>query len=356
MTAIWILGATGRIGRATAARLAADRHSLVLVGRDAGRLQSLAEKLGGSAGILAIATIGEMAKAIAKQRPAVVLNMVGPFTHTALAIAHACPAGTHYVDLSNELPSVLALSALHSHAASAGSTFVTGAGFGVLATESVVLKLCRGRPQATRVRCAAIPAVASEPGLIGEAFASSIAEGFAFGGRRYESGHLVPARLLGDFERLSLPDGRIVGTASAPTGELEAARRASGASHAVSATSMVPSAAILRAMIPVMLGVMKIPFVRRFATRRIAAIELRPTAVKTPQVSWAYARVEWASGTTLQGWMRAGDAMDFTAAVMARVAHRLLKGEGRPGVYTPGALFGEELVNECGGEVIVEHA
>ena len=243
---IWIFGATGRTGRAVAARLAAQGFAPVLVGRNKARLDATAERLGGGATIRVADGLAGIAALITRERPAVVLNTIGPFTHTAVPIARACLAGTHYVDLSNELPAVQAILALHEDAASAGSVFVTGAGFGVLATEGVVLKLCEDRPPPERVRCATIPAVESEPGPLGEALAASITGGFAMGGRRYEAGRLVDAALLGDFERVPLPDGRMVGTASAPSGELEAARRASGAPFVVSTTSMVPSAPIPR--------------------------------------------------------------------------------------------------------------
>jgi hypothetical protein len=117
---------------------------------------------------------------------------------------------------------------------------------------------------------------------------------------------------------------------------------------------MVPSASILRAMIPLLLTIMKIAPVRRFAARRIAAIEVKPTTATAPQVSWSYARVEWVSGEARQGWMRTGDAMVFTADVMARVAIHLANGGCMPGAYTPGALFGPELANECGGEIFID--
>jgi short subunit dehydrogenase-like uncharacterized protein len=354
MNEIWILGATGRIGRAVATRLLADGQSIVLVGRDAKRLQKMAEQSSGNAVIKVLSTVSEMAESIAENRPAIVLNTVGPFVHTALPIIQACPPGTHYVDLSNEFPSVQAVLGLHAHARTAGSTFVTGAGFGVLATECIVLKLCDGLPPANDVRCAAIPAVATEPGRLGEAFASSITEGLAFGGRRYEAGTVVRTPLMGDFERVPLPDGRMIGTAGAPSGELVAAQRASGAPFVVATTSMAPSSALLRTLIPAMFSGMKIGWVRRYATRRIAAIEPKPTVQTAPPVSWTHARVTWSSGRRRQGWLRTGDAMVFTADVMARVAIRLMRGDGMPGAYTPGALFGAELATECGGRIIVD--
>src|SRR5258706_585266 len=72
------------------------------------------------------------------------------------------------------------------------------------------------------------------------------------GGRRYAGGALVRARLGSDFEKLTLPDGRVVGTVGVPTGELEAARRASGAADVVAASSEVPAGRLARAALPIL--------------------------------------------------------------------------------------------------------
>ena len=38
----------------------------------------------------------------------------------------------------------------------------------------------------------------------------------------------------------------------------------------------------------------------------------------------------------------------------AEVVRRLLEGQGRPGAYTPAALFGPALAESCGGEYLLE--
>ena len=40
----------------------------------------------------------------------------------------------------------------------------------------------------------------------------------------------------------------------------------------------------------------------------------------------------------------------MAGAVPAEAARRLLAGEGRPGAYTPAALFGPALAEACGGK------
>jgi hypothetical protein len=70
--------------------------------------------------------------------------------------------------------------------------------------------------------------------------------------------------------------------------------------------------------------------------------------------SWGHARLEWADGTTREGWLRVGEAQAYTGAVPAEVARRLLAGDGRPGAYTPTALFGPALAEACSGEYLTD--
>jgi short subunit dehydrogenase-like uncharacterized protein len=189
----WVLGATGRTGSAVAARLHAQGTPLVLVGRNRERLETVAAGLDGTPQIMA----GPLAAALAGLRraaPAVVVSTVGPFTTTAAEVAGACPPGTHYVDVANELPAVEHLLGLDRRAAAKGQTLVTGAGFGVLATESVLLRLCQDRPPAAEVRVDAVASVATEPGVLGAALAATIVQSLSYGGRQVRRGRPGPHR------------------------------------------------------------------------------------------------------------------------------------------------------------------
>jgi len=349
---IWILGAAGRSGRAVAAQLAAAQLPLVLVGRDTIRLRELAGAIGGDTRIVTVGSVAAVVTEISRSNPAVVINTIGPFSETASPIVRACPPGTHYVDLANDLFSVVGLLGLNDEAVSSGRSLVTGVGFGVLATESVLLKLCEARPPAVRVRVDAVPMVEAEAGQLGSALAATIVDILATGGRQYAHNRLVRTGLGSHSERLTLPDGSSVQTGSGPSGELEAARRASGAPFVVAASSAAPTAAVVRAVLPAVSALVRLAAFRNMATRRIAGIRTKPQE-RVREFSWAHARVEWASGTTREGWLRAGEAMAFTAAVVAEVARRLALNEGRPGAFTPGALFGPDIAIHAGGQFIL---
>jgi short subunit dehydrogenase-like uncharacterized protein len=344
---IWILGATGRVGRAVAQRLVGQGANLVLVGRDETRLRNL-----GIAARLVVADGAEStASEIVRQRPAVVVNTIGDYATTASAIARAGLPGTHYLDLANDVLALQRLLALHDEAVAAGSTLVTGVGFGVLATEAVVAALCEGQPTPRSVRVDAMASVAIEAGTVGTALAASIVDALVGGGRRYTNGRLVKAPMAADPREIVLPDGETVTSMTTPTGELIAAHAVSNAPFVVATTSLASIGPAARAALPVLRALVSIPAVRRFAIKRLASVAVK--ASPPPRAnSWGHAVVEWSDGTSREGWLRTGP--EYANDVVAEVAVRLARGEGKPGAYTPAALFGPDLATVGGANFILD--
>lgn len=346
---IWILGATGRAGRRTAAALAAAGVTPVLVGRDAARLDAV-----GTGGRTVVApSVDAMADEVRRQRPAVVVNTVGPFTATAVTLAGAGLPDSHYLDLANDVVSASQLLGMHDRAVDAGRTLVTGAGFGVLATESVVAMLVRDRPTPARVRVDGIPSVEVEDGPVGDALAATLVEGLPAGGLRFTGGRLASDRIGSDPRPLTLPDGTTVTTASVPLGELVAAWRSGGAPDVVAASSGAPSGNVARAALPVAGALLAARPLRDLVRRRLARASM-PARPRSREHSFAHAEIHWSDGARREGWLRMGDASDFTTAVTVGAALRLLRGEAPTGAYTPAEAFGPELAVEAGGEFLLD--
>lgn len=349
---VWILGATGRAGEGIARELIERGIVPVLVGRNREKLDA-ASRTSGSRTVLA-GTPAEMAATIRRERPAVVVNTVGPFRQTADDLAGAALSVGHYLDLANDLATILDHRERDAAARQAGHTIVTGAGFGVAATESLLTWITAERPTATEVRVDMIPSIVSTAGRVGEALAGSLLDGIPgtpgggrFQARRITDAKLSSAPLAGSPTSLITPDGDAVTTRLMPLGELLAAQRASGAPSVESASSEAPSG-VARIAVRGMLPLMHLGPLRRFAIRLLAGVRT-PERAAPRMHSWAHARVAWADGTTREGWLQLGDASDFTSSVAAEVASRLAAGQGTPGVYTPAELFGAELAESCGG-------
>ncbi|MEU3012136.1 saccharopine dehydrogenase [Nocardia asteroides] len=282
--------------------------------------------------------------------PDVVVNTIGPFGTTAVSTARACVgAGSHYVDLANEFRPVRGVLELDSSARAAGSTVVTGAGFGTLATESLVYELCAGNPDPARVRVAAMPVVDG----LGPAVLASVVDAAATGGLTYRDGGLVRTRLGAHLHHTPLPDGATRATVAVPVGDLEAARRASGANEVIATSSEVPTGRAARAALPIVGALLRVDAVRRGVIRLID--RWQPTLPSAPgEISWAYAFAEWPDGTTRQAWLRTGEGYAFTSRVAATVAARLADGDARPGAFTPGALFGADLARAAGATITLD--
>ncbi|GAA3581014.1 saccharopine dehydrogenase NADP-binding domain-containing protein [Amycolatopsis ultiminotia] len=349
---IWVLGATGRIGRSVVTRLAGEGIDPVLVGRRRESLVDLQAGYGGKTGVV-VADGGEsIADAIRSRKPSVVINLIGNYIETAPAIADAVMPGGHYTDLASDATAVPQLLDKHPEAAAAGSTLVTGAGFGVLATESVVAKLCADRPAPRQVRVDALASVAMEAGVIGAPFASAMVGTLLNGGLRYENGQLVKTRLGADPQRLTLPDGETAKSGGIPMGELVAAQRASGAPSVSGTSGLAPTGTLVRAVLPLAATLLSVPPLRRLAVRQMAKATTK-AAPRPRQHSWGHAVLTWPDGTVREGWLRADDGMDYTAAVITEVALRLARGEGKPGAYTPAAAFGPDLAVSAGGTFVL---
>ncbi|MEU6175359.1 hypothetical protein ABZ832_26070 [Streptantibioticus parmotrematis] len=352
---VWIVGATGRVGRGVTARLAARGLKVVPVGRSRERMAAAAAEAGlpGDAKVVVADSAERIAAEIARERPRVVVNTMGAFAATAPVIARACMPGGHYVDQANDVAAVEGLLALNDEAVRAGSTLVTGAGFGVLATEAVVAKLCDGRPTPHRVRVDSVASVAVAPGVLGAALAAGIVGVLTSGGRRYENGRLVTSRLGADPRQLTFPDGESAKSAGVASGELVAAHAASGAPFVTATSGLVPTAPLIRALLPPLGRLLSVPALRRLAVDRLGRIPVKP-APRPREHSWGHAVVEWTDGTRREGWLRADDGMDFTADVTATVTELLARGGGRPGAWTPAAALGTDLATTAGGTFILD--
>ncbi|CAM5232936.1 Saccharopine dehydrogenase NADP binding domain-containing protein OS=Streptomyces tendae OX=1932 GN=GUR47_23750 PE=4 SV=1 [Streptomyces tendae] len=352
---VWIVGATGRVGRRVAARLAARGLTVVPVGRSRERMAAAGAEAGLPADtkVVVADSAERIADEVVRGRPRVVVNTMGAYAATAPVIARACVSGGgHYVDQANDVGAVEGLLALHDEAARAGSTLVTGAGFGVLATEAVVAKLCQDRPTPRRVRVDSVASVELEAGALGTALAAGIVDALVTGGRRYENGRQVTARLGADPRRLTFPDGTSAKSAGAASGELVAAHLASGAPFVTATSALAPTAPGLRALMPLLGRLLSVPPLRRLAVDRLGRVTAK-AAPRPREHSWGHAVVEWADGTRREGWLRAGEGMDFTTEVTVTVTELLAGGAGTPGAWTPAAALGPDVATTAGGAFLL---
>jgi short subunit dehydrogenase-like uncharacterized protein len=141
-----VLGATGVTGRRVAAylaeRAAEEEIRWGAAARDAAKLERTLDEVGAIGGEAIAADTGDAGSLAALAgRAAVVLNLVGPYTHHARPVIAACiEAGTHYLDLTGEIPFVRAIQReLDAAAREKGVAIVQVCGFEALPPDLAVL-------------------------------------------------------------------------------------------------------------------------------------------------------------------------------------------------------------------------
>jgi short subunit dehydrogenase-like uncharacterized protein len=309
---VLLLGAAGNSGRAIAAELAARGLSVRLAGRRRGPLEDLARALaaGGATADVRTVDAGDAAStAGAIAGAGVVLSTIGPFARQAGPVIDACLAArVPYVDIANEWPAVRGLLDRDEQARAHAVALVTGAGFGPAATETLVLRLVeRMGAVPDLVRVAAAAGVTRQSDGVRQTIEESLSEGVAL---TYRDGQLAREALgsgatvvsFGGARRQMLPG---------PVGDLETARRASGAPNVV-------------------------------------AYIASPAADRSGTDSYTWAEAVGTGGRTLTAELHTGEGVRATAAIAAETARRVLAGV-KPGAWTAGQLFGAALVTDATG-------
>jgi short subunit dehydrogenase-like uncharacterized protein len=141
-----VFGASGVTGRRVAAYLAERAGELgvswAAAGRDPAKVERVLAEIGAEAPETIAADVGDPGSLAAMaSRSRVVLNLVGPYTPYGEPVIEACVAnGSHYVDLTGEIPFVRRMiDRHHERAAAAGVKVVQVCGFEALPSDLAVL-------------------------------------------------------------------------------------------------------------------------------------------------------------------------------------------------------------------------
>lgn len=128
MRDVLILGGYGNFGKRIAAALVRSGVPVIIAGRNAEKAVALATESGSLARAEAIDAETNLAAALERLRPGVVVNTCGPFQLKNYSVAQACiNAGVHYIDLADGRTFVTGITALDSIAKAAGIWAISGA-------------------------------------------------------------------------------------------------------------------------------------------------------------------------------------------------------------------------------------
>ena len=306
----WMLyGASGMTGTLIAENARRRGHRPLIAGRSPTGLAELAQRLELERRAFSLDDPATIRQALATVD--LVLNAAGPFLHTAGPLAQAClDTGTHYLDISNELRVFSELYSLHARAEAAHVAIVPGVGFGVVATNCIAKDVSIQVGGAQRLEVATRAEVAHN----GQGAAATIQANLPYGGWIRRDGKLKLEQLGTTTLVLEAADGPLKAIA-VPTGDLEAAFRATGA-----------------------------PDITAYSAELTPAVQ--DVANDTPTEagcrshhSFAWARATGADGLAAEAWLHTGEAYQFTADAAIRAVEEIFN-LSPAGALSPAQAFG----------------
>lgn len=169
MSRILVLGGYGAFGGRLSRRLRDDGHEVIVAGRSLAKARDFCA---GEDGLIPVALDSRGDLALARHRPAIVVDAAGPFQQASLHVPEACiAAGIHYLDLADARDFIGRIGALDAAARAAGVAIVAGASSLPALSGAVARRLAVGMDD---VRAVEIALSISNRGGAGAAAAAAI--------------------------------------------------------------------------------------------------------------------------------------------------------------------------------------
>lgn len=276
---------------------------------------------------------------------AAVLHCAGPFVRTSAPMADAClRTGTHYLDITGEIPVFLALAARDREAREAGVMLLPGVGFDVVPSDCLAAHLKRRLPSATSLVLAF-----QSSGGVSTGTATTMALNAGAGGAVRRDGRIVPVPAAWKSRMVDLGSGPRLAV-TIPWGDVATAWHSTGIPNIE--VCAVTSPARLRLLVATRyLGpVLRTGAVRALLTRLVRRTVRGPGAeARTRGRSRLWGEVRDDEGLSANARLIGPEGYTLTVRTALAVMERVLKGEAPAGFQTPSLAYGSDFILEIEG-------
>jgi short subunit dehydrogenase-like uncharacterized protein len=335
-----IYGATGFTGRLIVEEAMRKGLRPLLAGRSAEKLRRLAEQHGLEWQAIDLKDREGLEATLAQKR--VVLHAAGPYIRTARPMQEAClRTGTHYIDITGEIPVFEQTFALDQAAREAGIAMISGAGLDVVPSDCLAVYLAGQLPRGVHLELAV--------GAVGRPSAGTVKSALGMmpnGGLVRREGELRPWKLGEGARRIRFAD-RERTVIPAPWGDLVTAYHSTGISNITTYLAYPPRLIPwVRRGGPVLRKLLRLGPVRGLAEKLAERFVHGPDEqLRQEGRSQFYGCVRDGHGNQVEAWQETGEAYALTAQTAVRAVERLLEAP-QAGALSPAQAFGADFILE----------
>lgn len=332
-----IYGATGYTGKLAARRAAEKGLKPLLAGRNAKKVQAVAEPLGLDWAALSLDRPNALDKALGEVDA--VLHIAGPFSATSKPMLDAClRTGTHYLDITGEIGVFEACAARDTEARKAGIMVLPGVGFDVVPSDCLAAHMKRRMPEAQSL----VLGIAGMSG-ISHGTAKTMVESISAGTRVRRGGKIVS---LGKPPRRTIDYGEgESGSIAVGWGDVSTAYHSTGIPDITVYFEASPEMERMAKLGPAARWLMGRKPVQRFLKRQIERLPEGPSdAERAKGRAILIGEAKDAAGNVVRSRLETPEGYTLTAETGLDIALRAASGDAKPGFQTPSNAYGADYI------------
>ncbi len=337
---ILVYGAYGYTGRLIVDEALRRGIRPIISGRDAGRLAELAANTGLEARPCSLQDEPGLLSAL--DGVSVVIHAAGPFTITSKPMGRACLAtGTHYLDITGEIPVFEKLAAIDRKAREAGIMMMPGTGFDVVPSDCLAAHLVRRLPSGVRLDLA----IGTDGGGLSHGTIKTMLRHVGLGGIERIDGRLESRPVGAKRREVDFGSGprRVI---SIPWGDLSTAYYSTGVrditTYAAYPAAMREVATRVHWVAP-LLRTMPVQAAMHWAVETL--LPPGPSAeTRAKARSHVWGELSDEEGGVVRSRVTGPEAYALTAVTSVDIAVRVLNGGFEPGFQTPSRLLGPDYM------------
>jgi short subunit dehydrogenase-like uncharacterized protein len=274
-----------------------------------------------------------------------VLHCAGPYLHTSKPMVEAClRTGTHYLDLTGEIPVYKDIASRDAEAKSRGSMLLPGVGFDVVPTDCLAVHLKKRLPSATHLTLAFQEE--GPAGLPPGTQRTTIAL-IPYGDYVRRNGRLERPEETSKTRLIDFGKGPILAT-RLTWGDIFTAYRSTGIPNIEDYAVLPKSARQQLSMLASLRPLFKTAFMQNFLKRGVKPGPTAEMRDRTSTIVWGEVKDD--QGRKAAARLHGPEAgVVWTARAALAAVRKVLAGDALPGFQTPALAYGADFVLECEG-------
>jgi short subunit dehydrogenase-like uncharacterized protein len=346
MNSVLLYGANGYTGALIAKYAAQYNLQPILAGRREEAIKLLAEELNLPYKIIDINNAGQLKDALDGMR--VVIHAAGPFADTARQMIDAClQTGTHYLDINGDISVFEMIKRYDAAAKEKNVMLLPGAGFDVVPTDCMALRLKNKLPDATHLKLA----FASIGGSVSHGTAMTMVSKLGYGGAARENGKIVKQALGKKGMWVDFGEKKLF-VMSIPWGDISTAYHTTGIPNIQVYTAIKPRIYRVMKLQGAFNWLLRMGWIKNIIRKKIKSRPAGPSdEMRSKAKSFIWGEVRNQKSEVVSDHFTCANGYTLTAHSCLIIAKKVLEENFKPGYQTPASCYGEELVKEIPGTV-----